>query len=50
MTNEPGAGEFYPFVGVGPHPKPWPVGEQYDPELLENGDIAIGALLQLLLI
>ena len=24
--------------GVGPHPKPWPVGEQYDPELLENGD------------
>lgn len=24
--------------GVGPHPKPWPDGEQYDPELLENGD------------
>jgi tRNA G18 (ribose-2'-O)-methylase SpoU len=24
--------------GVGPHAKPWPVGEQYDPELLENGD------------
>ena len=24
--------------GVGPHPKPWPVGEQYDQELLENGD------------
>jgi tRNA G18 (ribose-2'-O)-methylase SpoU len=35
---EPGAGEFYPFVGVGPHPKPWPVGDQYDPELLEHGD------------
>ena len=38
MTTEPGAGEFYPFVGVGPHPKPWPVGNHYDPELLENGD------------
>lgn len=24
--------------GVGPHAKPWPVGEQYDPELLEHGD------------
>ena len=24
--------------GVGPHPKPWPVGKQYDPELLEHGD------------
>lgn len=24
--------------GVGPHSKPWPVGDQYDPELLENGD------------
>jgi tRNA G18 (ribose-2'-O)-methylase SpoU len=24
--------------GLGPHPKPWPVGPQYDPELLENGD------------
>ncbi len=35
---EIGPGEFYPVVGVGPHPKPWPVGEQYDPELLENGD------------
>jgi tRNA G18 (ribose-2'-O)-methylase SpoU len=33
-----GPGEFYPVVGVGPHPKPWPEGEQYDPELLENGD------------
>ncbi|MFM8234833.1 MAG: TrmH family RNA methyltransferase [Actinomycetota bacterium] len=35
---EIGPGEFYPVVGVGPHPKPWPTGEQYDHELLENGD------------
>ena len=35
---EIGPGEFYPVVGVGPHPKPWPTGEQYDPDLLENGD------------
>ena len=33
-----GPGEFYPVVGVGPHPKPWPEGDQYDTELLENGD------------
>ena len=33
-----GPGEFFPVVGVGPHPKPWPVGENFDPELLENGD------------
>lgn len=25
-------------VGVGPHPKPWPTGGQYDQELLVNGD------------
>ena len=25
-------------IGVGPHPKPWPTGECYDPELLEQGD------------
>lgn len=25
-------------IGVGPHPKPWPTGFQYDPELLEKGD------------
>jgi tRNA G18 (ribose-2'-O)-methylase SpoU len=25
-------------MGVGPHKKPWPDGEQYDPDLLENGD------------
>jgi tRNA(Leu) C34 or U34 (ribose-2'-O)-methylase TrmL len=33
-----GPGEFFPVVGVGPHPKPWPVGEKFDLELLENGD------------
>ena len=33
-----GPGEFFPVVGVGPHDKPWPTGDQYDPELLENGD------------
>ena len=25
-------------IGVPPHPEPWPVGNQYDPELLELGD------------
>lgn len=25
-------------VGVGPHPQPWPKGEQYDSELLAQGD------------
>lgn len=25
-------------LGVGPHPDPWPVGPEYDPELLKNGD------------
>ena len=35
---EIGPGEFYPVVGVGPHPKPWPTGDYFDPELLENGD------------
>src|SRR3954452_23635557 len=25
-------------VGVGPHPQPWPVGAQYDPQLLATGD------------
>jgi tRNA G18 (ribose-2'-O)-methylase SpoU len=23
---------------IGPHPQPWPVGEHFDPELLEHGD------------
>lgn len=25
-------------IGVGPHEKPWPTNERFDPELLENGD------------
>ncbi len=25
-------------IGIGPHPKPWPTDERYDPELLEKGD------------
>jgi len=33
-----GPGEFFPVVGVGPHGKPWPTDDHYDPELLENGD------------
>ena len=33
-----GPGEFFPVIGVGPHPKPWPNGSQFDPELLELGD------------
>ena len=35
---EIGPGEFFPVVGVGPYPKPWPVGNEFDSELLENGD------------
>ena len=35
---ERGPGEFYPVVGVGPHPEPWPTGAQYDPGLLREGD------------
>lgn len=35
-SSEPG--EFYLGVGVGPHPEPHPVGNQYDAELLKNGD------------
>jgi tRNA G18 (ribose-2'-O)-methylase SpoU len=39
MTSaEIGPGEFYPVVGVGPHPKPWPTEKHFDSELLENGD------------
>ena len=38
MAAEIGPGEFFPVVGVGPHHLPWPTGDQYDPELLENGD------------
>ncbi len=41
MTTTPatiGPGEFFPVVGVGPHPEPWPSDTHFDPELLENGD------------
>ncbi len=40
MSNPPviGLGEFYPVVGVGPHPEPWPIEDYFDLELLENGD------------
>lgn len=33
-----GPGEFFPVVGVGPHLLPWPLGDEFDPELLEVGD------------
>ena len=35
---EIGPGEFFPVVGVGPHPMPLPIGGQYDSEFLLNGD------------
>ncbi len=39
QLTEPAANRLTePEVGVGPHPKPWPVGEQFDPELLAGGD------------
>ena len=33
-----GPGEFFPVVGVGPHPEPWPTESHFDRELLANGD------------
>jgi len=33
-----GPGEFFPVIGVGPYPQPWPKGEEFDPELLQVGD------------
>lgn len=36
--DERGPGEFYAEVGVGPHPRPWPIGSEFDPDLLANGD------------
>ena len=36
--DERGPGEFYAQVGVGPHSQPWPTGDEFDPELLANGD------------
>jgi len=38
VKSEIGPGEFFPVVGVGPHPLPWPVDDRLDPDLLENGD------------
>lgn len=35
---EIGPGEFYPVVGVGPHPLPWPNDPRLDQELLATGD------------
>ena len=37
MNNEPPTPDVDP-IGVGPHPKPWPTADHYDPELLTNGD------------
>ena len=37
-TEWPFAGQSAALVGVGPHPRPWPVDHRYDPELLETGD------------
>ena len=37
MTNHEPSPEATTW-GVGPHAKPWPEGDQYDPDLLENGD------------
>ena len=38
MAEQPEASHEQTTWGVGPHPRPWPVGEQYDQELLQNGD------------
>ncbi len=37
---EPGDSPYPPYAeaGVGPHPEPWPSGDQYDPQLLAAGD------------
>lgn len=35
-SEEPG--EFYPAVGVGPHPLPFPTDDHFNEELLSNGD------------
>jgi tRNA G18 (ribose-2'-O)-methylase SpoU len=37
--DEPGPTEWTAApVGVGPHPRPWPTDDRYDPELLAGGD------------
>ncbi|MGB7818171.1 MAG: TrmH family RNA methyltransferase [Ornithinibacter sp.] len=38
VTPTPGAGAEQPTVGVGPWVGPWPEGEQWDPDLLRDGD------------
>lgn len=38
MTNEENPSPELTTWGVGPHAKPWPTDEHFDPELLENGD------------
>lgn len=42
MTSDPGRqtddDPTAPSVGVGPHPRPWPTGEHFDPQLLADGD------------
>lgn len=35
---EIGPGEFYPVVGVGPMPQPWPTADHFDPDLMSTGD------------
>ena len=39
VTDGPGPTEWSTHpVGVGPHPRPWPEDDRYDPELLAGGD------------
>ena len=38
VNDDPQYDPTAPMVGVGPHPKPWPIGDEYDPELLSEGD------------
>ena len=35
---EPDAGAEERTVGVGPHPRPWPTDDHFDPDLLAHGD------------
>jgi tRNA(Leu) C34 or U34 (ribose-2'-O)-methylase TrmL len=37
-TEWPSAGPAAALVGVGPHPRPWPADDRYDPDLLAAGD------------
>lgn len=38
LLNEEQMTEASGAPGVGPHPKPWPIDDRLDPELLEHGD------------